>query len=103
MVAAAFCVGLAVTLAVIGPLVGLLRRWQVLDIPNARSSHMVAVPRGGGLAVLAGLYAGAVTSRILYASDWRAATQVTTTIALAVAMLSALGLADDIRHLAAAV
>jgi UDP-N-acetylmuramyl pentapeptide phosphotransferase/UDP-N-acetylglucosamine-1-phosphate transferase len=103
MVAAPFFVGLVVTLAVVGPLVGLLRRRHVLDVPNARSSHAAAVPRGGGLAVLAGLYAGVVTSRILSASDWRADAQVTTTMALAVVLLSALGLADDVRHLEAAV
>lgn len=99
--AAPFLVGLAVTLAVMAPLMVLLRRRQVLDVPNARSSHMVPVPRGGGLAVLVGWYVGAATSRALSASEWRAA-QVTTTVALAVALLSVLGLADDLRHLAAA-
>jgi UDP-GlcNAc:undecaprenyl-phosphate/decaprenyl-phosphate GlcNAc-1-phosphate transferase len=103
MVATPFLVGLVVASAVLGPLVGLLRRWQVLDVPNARSSHMVVVPRGGGLALLAGLYCGALTSRILSGSDWRDAGQATVTVALAVALLSALGLADDLRHLAAAV
>ena len=29
-----------------------LRRFQILDRPNARSSHVVAKPRGGGLALL---------------------------------------------------
>ena len=103
MVGVPLLVGLVVTLAVMGPLIGLLRRWQVLDVPNARSSHAVAVPRGGGLAVIAGLYVGALTSRLSSASDWRGAAQVTATIALAVALLSALGLADDMRHLAAGV
>ncbi len=30
----------------------LLRRWEILDHPNARSSHVRATPRGGGLAVV---------------------------------------------------
>lgn len=38
----------------------LLRRWQVLDQPNERSSHHVPTPRGGGLAMLAVLVPGAL-------------------------------------------
>ncbi|HTZ37760.1 MAG TPA: glycosyl transferase [Stellaceae bacterium] len=34
-------------------LASLLRRGAVLDIPNARSSHAVPTPRGGGVAVVA--------------------------------------------------
>ena len=30
----------------------LLRRRSILDLPNERSSHHVATPRGGGLAVV---------------------------------------------------
>ena len=33
------------------PLIGWLRRRAVLDMPNARSSHSEATPRGGGIAV----------------------------------------------------
>ncbi|MCZ6604688.1 MAG: hypothetical protein O7A03_06035, partial [Alphaproteobacteria bacterium] len=31
----------------------LLLRWQVLDVPNQRSSHDRPTPRGGGIGVLA--------------------------------------------------
>ena len=44
---------LAFTISVVvTPLITLgLRRWRVLDIPNGRSMHQEATPRGGGLGV----------------------------------------------------
>jgi len=40
-----------------------LMRWvsaknAILDIPNERSSHTIAVPRGGGVAVIGTFYVG---------------------------------------------
>lgn len=41
---------------------GLLRRYaiarNVLDVPNERSSHVEPTPRGGGVAIVAGFFAG---------------------------------------------
>lgn len=42
------------------PLIRWLRRRAVLDIPNARSSHDEATPRGGGIAVTGGILLGVV-------------------------------------------
>lgn len=39
-------------------LIGVLTRRAVLDRPNARSSHAVPVPRGGGIAVVAAVAVG---------------------------------------------
>jgi UDP-N-acetylmuramyl pentapeptide phosphotransferase/UDP-N-acetylglucosamine-1-phosphate transferase len=39
-------------------LLPILRRYRIVDVPNARSSHAVTTPRGGGLAILAGIAAG---------------------------------------------
>lgn len=36
-------------------------RWQVLDIPNERSSHMRPTPRGGGLAIVVLTLAGLIS------------------------------------------
>jgi UDP-N-acetylmuramyl pentapeptide phosphotransferase/UDP-N-acetylglucosamine-1-phosphate transferase len=36
-------------------LIPLLRRWGCVDVPNGRSSHQTPTPRGGGLAVVAGI------------------------------------------------
>jgi UDP-N-acetylmuramyl pentapeptide phosphotransferase/UDP-N-acetylglucosamine-1-phosphate transferase len=38
-----------------GALIPILRRRDVLDRPNARSSHLAPTPRGGGIAVIGGL------------------------------------------------
>ena len=51
-------IGLAITACIVtalatGGLVRLLRACAILDHPNARSSHDRAVPRGGGIAVIA--------------------------------------------------
>jgi UDP-N-acetylmuramyl pentapeptide phosphotransferase/UDP-N-acetylglucosamine-1-phosphate transferase len=35
------------------------RRWELLDRPNERSSHLVPTPTGGGLGIIAGVWCGA--------------------------------------------
>jgi len=53
MVLAAYFVSAALlSLAAIAALLPLLRRSQVLDLPNHRSSHQVPTPRGAGLALI---------------------------------------------------
>ncbi len=71
--------------------IGLLRRWQVIDVPGRRSSHVVPTPRGGGLPIAVGLL---VTAALL--RDGASAA-----FAAAVGLLGALGLADDLRNLSA--
>ncbi len=82
-------------------LTGVIRRYaltkSLLDIPNARSSHEVPTPRGGGLAIvipfllsLAVLYwRNVITQQLLFAFVGGG---------LAVALV---GLADDFRHIRA--
>jgi UDP-GlcNAc:undecaprenyl-phosphate/decaprenyl-phosphate GlcNAc-1-phosphate transferase len=48
--AAAISVGLALTMS--APVLGLLRRLAIFDVPTQRSSHTRPTPRGGGLAIL---------------------------------------------------
>ncbi len=73
-------------------LTGLVRRWAlknaVMDLPNARSSHDVPTPRGGGLAVVL------VVLPLLYAFD---ATPFV--IILVAAALALIGLIDDVHSL----
>ena len=56
MSAAVFAAALLATVlaswAATGTVLRLLQSWRVLDQPNDRSSHRVATPRGGGLAVV---------------------------------------------------
>lgn len=70
----------------------LVRRWlvhhDVLDRPNARSSHRVAIPRGGGLACLLGIAAG---SAIAYLAGHGVAWPVL----LAASAMALVGFVDD--------
>lgn len=78
-------------------LVGVLTRRAVLDRPNARSSHAVPVPRGGGLAVVAAV-AVAWTGLALAGGRDLAYWLVPMAAALA---LAAVSFADDLRGLGA--
>lgn len=53
---AAFLVSVVVTYLVLW----VARRWELFDRPNERSSHLVPTPTGGGLAIIAGVWCGAV-------------------------------------------
>lgn len=50
----ALIIGLVVTAVLLVPAIWVLRRLQVVDIPNERSSHSVATVRGAGIAILLG-------------------------------------------------
>jgi UDP-GlcNAc:undecaprenyl-phosphate/decaprenyl-phosphate GlcNAc-1-phosphate transferase len=69
----------------------LLRRLAAIDTPNARSSHTVPTPRGGGAPVAAGLIIAALLSHSAAMLAFGAA----------VAVFAALGLADDLGTLPA--
>lgn len=87
-------VALAVTL-VTAPLVRrLLVATDVLDVPNARSSHDVPVARGGGIACALGVSAGLVAAVALgHAVTWW--------LFAAAGVLAVVGLADDLLSLSA--
>lgn len=56
--------GAAAVTALSAPLVHrAMVRWEVMDIPNHRSSHRAPTPRGGGVACLAGVVAGQALAR----------------------------------------
>ena len=67
-----------------------LRRRAVLDLPNDRSSHRVAVPRGGGVALAVATLAGTAVA------GGRVALLPVAALAVAGAGAGALGLADDL-------
>ena len=85
--------GVATLLA--APLVLRLMRSQgIIDVPNERSSHTSPVPRGGGLACIAGI----VVALIVAHAQGRV---VPWLLLLTVAFLSVVGFADDHRSLSA--
>lgn len=89
---AAFLVALLTTLVLLKPVIDLLRRRSVVDVPNARSSHAVVTPRGGGLGVMAGVVAAVLVSQ--------PPSRLLLLTALAV-LAAALGLRDDLVTLPA--
>ena len=60
-----FCVCAIAAWVATGAILRLLRRWQVLDKPNTRSSHARPTPRGGGLALLAVVLPALVVAPLL--------------------------------------
>lgn len=84
-----------VTLVACPAVIALLRRTGRVDTPNARSSHTVPTPRGGGLGVAAGVV-GAGVAAVLTGHPW---TGGTLAAVATVAALSAVGLVDDLRGL----
>ena len=84
----------AVAMAAAPLVLRVLVRHGVLDVPNGRSSHVTPVPRGGGIACLAGILAGLIVASILgHDVPWLA-------VAGAV-VLAVVGFADDQGALAA--
>jgi len=82
----------AVAALATGPLSEALRARGVLDHPNARSSHAVATPRGGGIAVGAGIaLAWAVLAAGGVAPSWP--------LAAGTLALAAVSWIDDVRGL----
>src|SRR5215470_9966861 len=77
-----------------------------MDVPNARSSHADVVPRGGGLAVLAGLGAGALMA-LLFSDPgtpaWDSPVALGLVLACGTLCFAALGLRDDLAGVPAGV
>lgn len=81
-------------------LTGRLYRYAVtrklFDVPNARSSHQVATPRGGGMAIVATTIVGFVAAGSLHVLMW----PVVLGLVGGGALVGAIGFVDDHRPLA---
>lgn len=84
-----------VTAVVMLPLVACLRRLDILDRPNERSSHQRAVPRGGGLSPAVGVVVGLV---VLSLAGVTSGDRLVGAVVIAVGF-GAIGLADDLAGL----
>lgn len=95
--AAAFGVGV-VALFASWCVTGWIRRWalrqQLLDIPNARSSHNVATPRAGGLAIVIVTLTGLVIARLAEWIPW----PLVIGLGGSGIIVAAIGFLDDRRH-----
>lgn len=82
-------------------LTGLLRRYalakRLMDVPNDRSSHSTATPRGGGLSIVVTFLAGLIFLWVMHLLDSEAF------IALSGAglIVAIIGFVDDHGHIAA--
>lgn len=93
----------AVAFLVAVGLTPLLARWArrsgFLDVPNYRSSHVVATPRTGGAAFVPAFLVGTLLVHLLTVG----LSNVTLLMVAAASGLAALGLADDLKSLSATV
>jgi UDP-GlcNAc:undecaprenyl-phosphate GlcNAc-1-phosphate transferase len=89
----AFAAGIAVFSAVV---VRAMINVRVMDLPNARSSHSVPTPRGGGVGVVVGFLLGMA---VLYgfAAFARLADPYFRGVILAAAAMAVVGFIDDVR------
>ncbi len=78
-------------------LIALLRQ-RVLDVPNARSSHVMPTPRGGGIAVV-----GTIATAWLALGAAGLVPISSIVVALAAAGLAAISWLDDLRELSPAI
>ena len=91
--AVAIATGLFCWLAT-GLLIPLLRRRNMLDYPNERSSHIAPTPRGGGIAVTGSVLLAWI---VLYKAGLVAAS--VTSIALSTGLVAVVSWIDDLRGL----
>ena len=78
-----------------GALIPILRRRDVLDHPNERSSHLAATPRGGGIAVI-----GSVLLAWIALGKTGSVSANMTGVVLGAGLLAVVSWIDDLRGLA---
>ncbi|MDX2207533.1 MAG: glycosyltransferase family 4 protein [Gemmatimonadales bacterium] len=81
-------------------LTGIFRRYalarELLDIPNARSSHQIATPRGGGVAIILATLIAFTIAAMLGDFSWRFAIAAVGGGTL----VAVIGFRDDLAHIA---
>ena len=73
------------------------RRRNLLDVPNQRSSHQVATPRGGGLSIVV-VFLGAVIGSYVFGN---LPTDVFSSLLVGGVLVAGIGFVDDHRHVPA--
>jgi UDP-N-acetylmuramyl pentapeptide phosphotransferase/UDP-N-acetylglucosamine-1-phosphate transferase len=90
-----FITAFIVTLIVIPPVIKLIRKFSLYDMPSARKEHVVPIPTMGGLAIIAGM----VISLIMWFPFENSVEQVS--FFFSVIVLFGVGLMDDLKNLSA--
>ncbi len=90
-----FITAFVVTLLAIPPLVSLINRYKLYDMPNSRKEHRLPVPTMGGIAIVAGM----VTALLFWFPFSNEMGQVC--FFFSIAALFGLGIMDDLKNLSA--
>src|SRR5688572_426531 len=90
-----FISAFVVTLLAIPPIISIIRRYKLYDMPNSRKEHSFPIPTMGGIAIVGGM----VISLLLWFPFTSELGQVA--FFFSVAALFALGIMDDLKDLSA--
>lgn len=90
-----FFTAFVVTLLSIPPIITLIRRYRLYDVPNARKEHSLPVPTMGGIAIVGGM----VMALLLWLPFHNEPGQIA--FFFSVAVLFGLGIMDDLKDLSA--
>ena len=90
-----FITAFVVTLIAIPPIISLIKKYSLYDLPNARTEHTTPIPTMGGIAIIAGMMIG----MMLWFPFSTQMAQVS--FFFSIIILFALGIMDDLRNLSA--
>ena len=90
-----FCSAFVVTLITIPPILQLVKKYSLYDVPDHRKEHKIPVATFGGVAI----WAGMVTSLLMWFSFSNNATIISFMFSLII--LFSLGVMDDLKNLSA--
>lgn len=90
-----FVTAFVITLITIPPIISIIKRYKLYDIPSARKEHAVPIPTMGGIAIVIGM----MTSMILWFPISSEIAQIC--FFLSILVLFALGIMDDLKDLSA--
>ena len=90
-----FITAFVVTLITIPPIISLIKKYSLYDLPNARKEHNIPIPTMGGIAIVAGM----MTGMFLWFPFNNEVAQVS--FFFSIVVLFALGIMDDLKDLSA--
>lgn len=90
-----FVTAFVVTLVTIPPIISLIKKYSLYDVPDARKEHTSPIPTMGGIAIIAGL----LMSLFLWFPFSNQVAQIS--FFFSIAVLFALGIMDDLKDLSA--
>ena len=90
-----FATAFIVTLIAIPPIIALIKRYRLYDLPNSRKEHLSPVPTMGGIAIVAGM----VAALFLWFPFNNEMAQIC--FFFSIVVLFGLGIMDDLKDLSA--